>query len=68
MATPCLIGSSAKFRALLRNVEVVAPVDSAILIQGETGSASDTLSDSLTRTSKHSNPTCGECSIISLPK
>jgi len=37
MASFDLIGSSAKFRALLDNVDVVAPVDSSVLIQGETG-------------------------------
>jgi transcriptional regulator with GAF, ATPase, and Fis domain len=29
-----LIGSSAKFRAVLEDIEIVAPVDSAVLIQG----------------------------------
>ena len=41
MALGDLIGSSAKFRALLDNVEMVAPVDSAVLIQGETGSGKE---------------------------
>jgi formate hydrogenlyase transcriptional activator len=36
-----LIGSSPKFRALVREVERVAPVDSAVLIQGETGTGKD---------------------------
>ena len=35
MATADLIGSSMKFRALVANM--VVPVDSAVLIQGETG-------------------------------
>jgi len=35
------IGSSAKFRALLRNIDMVAPVDSAVLIQGETGTGKE---------------------------
>ena len=33
--TPDLIGSSAKFQALLRDVARVAPVDSAVLIQAK---------------------------------
>src|ERR1700677_3991173 len=37
MATLELIGASPKFRALLTEVEKVAPPDSALLIQGETG-------------------------------
>src|SRR5579863_2776028 len=38
-----LIGSSAKFRALLQDVERVAPVDSAVLIQGETGTGKEVI-------------------------
>jgi len=41
MATLNLVGSSAKFRALLDNVDLVAPVDSAVLIQGETGTGKE---------------------------
>src|ERR1700732_2368570 len=37
MTTLDLIGSSPKFRALLTEVERVAPRESAVLIQGETG-------------------------------
>jgi formate hydrogenlyase transcriptional activator len=36
-----LIGSSAKFRALLDNIDMVGPVDSAVLIQGETGTGKE---------------------------
>src|SRR6204780_3134206 len=38
-----LIGSSPKFRALLTQVERVAPVDSAVLIQGETGTGKEVI-------------------------
>ncbi len=43
-----LIGSSVTFRALLEKVDMVAPVDSAVLIQGEDGhgQGSDCTSDS----------------------
>jgi formate hydrogenlyase transcriptional activator len=41
MAIPDLIGSSAKFRAFLDAVAMVAPVDSAVLIQGETGTGKE---------------------------
>jgi hypothetical protein len=37
MATLELIDASAKFRALLNDIDVVAPVDSAVLIQSEYG-------------------------------
>jgi formate hydrogenlyase transcriptional activator len=43
MAPSDLIGSSAKFRALLNNVDMVAPVDSAVLIQGETGTGKEVI-------------------------
>jgi len=43
MATVDLIGSSAKFRALLDKVDIVAPVNSAVLIQGETGTGKEVI-------------------------
>ena len=43
MTTLDLIGSSAKFRALLQDVERVAPVDSAVLVQGETGTGKEVI-------------------------
>jgi len=43
MATLNLVGSSAKFRALLDNVDLIAPVDSAVLIQGETGTGKEVI-------------------------
>src|SRR3982751_5654231 len=41
MALSTLIGSSAEFRALIESVDMVAPVDSAVLIQGETGTGKE---------------------------
>ena len=38
-----LIGSSATFRTLLNEVDMVAPVDSAVLIQGETGTGKEVI-------------------------
>jgi formate hydrogenlyase transcriptional activator len=43
MTTLDLIGSSPKFRALMTEVARVAPVDSAVLIQGETGSGKEVI-------------------------
>jgi len=43
MATLDLIGSSPKFRSLLAEVARVAPVDSAVLIQGETGTGKEVI-------------------------
>jgi formate hydrogenlyase transcriptional activator len=44
---PELIGSSPAFRALLRDVEMVAPVDSAVLIQGETGTGKEVVAQAI---------------------
>ena len=41
MAAQELIGSGAKFRALLEDINMVAPVDSTVLIQGETGTGKE---------------------------
>src|ERR1700722_5784435 len=43
MTTLDLIGSSPKFRVLLAEVARVAPVDSAVLIQGETGTGKEVI-------------------------
>lgn len=43
MASLDLIGSSVKFRDLLASVGMVAPVDSAVLIQGETGTGKEVI-------------------------
>jgi transcriptional regulator with GAF, ATPase, and Fis domain len=37
MSNSELIGSGAKFRTVLDEINMVAPVDCAVLIQGETG-------------------------------
>jgi len=36
-----LVGASAKFRAVLDEISTVAPVDSAVLVQGETGTGKE---------------------------
>src|SRR5215813_11591924 len=38
-----LIGSSAKFRAVRDEIDLVAPVDSSVLIEGETGTGKDVI-------------------------
>src|SRR5215469_10440823 len=56
MAIFNLIGSSTKFRALLDNVEMVAPVDSAVLIQGETGTGKEVIARAIHEASaRHKN-------------
>jgi transcriptional regulator with GAF, ATPase, and Fis domain len=55
MATLNLIGSSPKFRALLAEVEKVAPVDSAVLIQGETGTGKEVIARAIHEASPRRN-------------
>jgi formate hydrogenlyase transcriptional activator len=47
MSTLELIGSSARFRAVLDQVNMVAPVDSAVLIQGETGTGKEVIAQAI---------------------
>ena len=55
MAIIDLIGSSPKFRALLAEVEMVAPVDSAVLIQGETGTGKEVIARAIHEASPRRN-------------
>jgi formate hydrogenlyase transcriptional activator len=56
MAVLDLIGSSAKFRALLDNIDMVASVDSAVLIQGETGTGKEVVARAIHEASpRHAN-------------
>ena len=42
-----LIGASPKFRAVLEEIKVVAPVDCAILLQGETGTGKEVIAQAI---------------------
>src|SRR5580698_4967607 len=55
MTTLDLIGSSPKFRALMTEVERVAPVDSAVLIQGETGTGKEVIARAIHEASPRHN-------------
>src|SRR5579872_3569171 len=55
MTTLDLIGSSPRFRALLTEVEKVAPVDSAVLIQGETGTGKEVIARGIHEASPRRN-------------
>jgi len=52
MATIDLIGSSPKFRALLNDIDMVAAVDSAVLIQGETGTGKEVVARAIHEASR----------------
>jgi formate hydrogenlyase transcriptional activator len=53
--TPDLIGSSSKFRALLQDVQMVSRVDSAVLIQGETGTGKEVIARAIHEASPRRN-------------
>src|ERR1700729_1444259 len=55
MTTLDLIGCSPKFRAVLTDVERIAPVDSAVLIQGETGTGKDVIARAIHEASPRRN-------------
>src|ERR1700733_10057513 len=55
MTTLDLIGCSPKFRAVLTDVERIAPVDSAVLIQGETGTGKEVIARAIPEASPRRN-------------
>src|SRR5580658_7343006 len=66
MPTIDLIGSSPKFRALLTYVAKVAPVDSAVLIQGETGTGKEVIARAIHEASprRHNRFVALNCAAI----
>jgi transcriptional regulator with GAF, ATPase, and Fis domain len=55
MTSSDLIGSSPKFRAVLTDVDRIAPVDSAVLIQGETGTGKEVIARAIHEASPRRN-------------
>jgi formate hydrogenlyase transcriptional activator len=55
MISSDLIGSSPKFRAVLTDVDRIAPVDSAVLIQGETGTGKEVIARAIHEASPRRN-------------
>jgi formate hydrogenlyase transcriptional activator len=66
MTTLDLIGSSPKFRALMTEVGRVAPVDSAVLIQGETGTGKEVIARAIHEASprRHNRFVALNCAAI----
>jgi len=50
-----LIGESVRFKAVLQQVRVVAPVDSAVLIQGETGTGKELIAEAIHNQSRRAS-------------
>jgi len=66
MSTLDLIGSSPKFRAVLTDVDRIAPVDSAVLIQGETGTGKELIARAIHEASprRHNRFVALNCAAI----
>jgi formate hydrogenlyase transcriptional activator len=66
MATLGLIGTSAKFQAVLDAINMVAPVDSAVLIQGETGTGKEAIARAIHEASprRHNRFVALNCAAI----
>jgi len=68
MTTLDLIGSSPKFRALMTEVEKVAPVDSAVLIQGETGTGKEVIARAIHEASPRRNQRFVAVNCAAIPR
>ena len=60
------IGCSEKFRAVLDRIDMVAPVDSAVMIQGETGTGKEMIAKAIHQASprRHSPFVAVNCAAI----
>src|SRR5271155_3122836 len=67
MTTLDLIGSSPRFRALLTEVARVAPVDSAVLIQGETGTGKEVIARAIHDASPRRNNRFVALNCVAIP-
>jgi formate hydrogenlyase transcriptional activator len=61
-----LIGSSAKFRAVLDEINMVAPVDCTVLVQGQTGTGKEVIAQAIHKASprRHNRFMALNCSAI----
>ncbi len=67
MAIIDLIGSSPKFRAVVSEVAQVAPVDSAVLIQGETGTGKEVIARAIHEASPRRNSSFVALNCAAIP-
>ena len=66
MAIGDLIGSSARFRTVLNEINMIAPLDSAVLIQGETGTGKEVVARAIHNASprRHKRFVAMNCAAI----
>jgi formate hydrogenlyase transcriptional activator len=62
-----IIGESAALRAVLKKVETVAPTNSTVLIQGETGTGKELIALALHRLSQRSNRPLAKINCAAIP-
>jgi formate hydrogenlyase transcriptional activator len=67
MASLDLIGSSAKFRAVLENIARVAPVGSTVLIHGETGTGKELIARAIHEASSRRNNRFVSLNCVAIP-
>jgi formate hydrogenlyase transcriptional activator len=62
-----LIGSSTRFRAVLDEINVIAPVDATVLIQGETGTGKEVIARAIHNTSPRRHNRFGAVNCAAIP-
>jgi transcriptional regulator with GAF, ATPase, and Fis domain len=67
MAIMDLIGSSVKFRTLLNQINLIAPVDCTVLIQGETGTGKEMVAQAIHEASPRRNQRCVALNCAAIP-
>src|SRR5262245_27920764 len=63
----CIIGKSAVLREVLRQVAIVAPMDSTVLILGETGTGKELIADAIHRRSSRRNKAIVKVNCAAMP-
>ena len=62
-----IIGNSPRLKALLESVQIVAPADSAVLIQGETGTGKELIARAIHNLSPRKNHTFVKVNCAAIP-
>jgi formate hydrogenlyase transcriptional activator len=66
-AERCIVGESAALREVLRQVAIVAPMDSTVLILGETGTGKELIADAIHRQSSRRNKSLVKVNCAAMP-
>jgi DNA-binding NtrC family response regulator len=63
-----IVGASSAYRTLLKLIEMVAPTDSTVLIQGETGTGKELIAREIHKISRRKNQPLVRVNCASIPK